>query len=49
MALFEVNESDKKFYEEMMACKRACRRLELGKKDVEQIFYGTAARVFGIK
>lgn len=35
-------------YEEMMACRKACERLGLGKKDVNSIFYGTAARVFGL-
>lgn len=35
-------------YEEIMACRKACERLGLGKKDVEQIFFGTAAGVFGV-
>lgn len=35
-------------YEEMMACKMACERLGLGRKDIDNIFYGTAARVFKI-
>lgn len=36
-------------YEEMNACKKACERLSLGKQDIKKIFYGTAARVFGIE
>lgn len=36
-------------YEEMDACRRACERLGLGKRDVENIFYGNSARIFGLK
>ena len=36
-------------YEEIMSCKRACESLGLSKKDVENIFYGTSARIFGVK
>ena len=35
-------------YEEMNACREACRRLGLGKDDVEKIFFSNAARVFGV-
>jgi len=36
-------------YEEMLACKRACETLGLGKEDVEKIFYSNSARIFGVK
>ena len=36
-------------YEEMLACKRACERLGLGRGDVENIFYRNAARLFGVE
>ena len=35
-------------YEEMLACKRACQRLHLGKDDVEKIFYSNSAKLFGL-
>ena len=36
-------------YEEMMACKKACEALGLGKEDVEKIFCKNAMRVFGMQ
>lgn len=36
-------------YEEILSCKRACKTLGLGKEDVNKIFYGNAARVFGVE
>ncbi len=35
-------------YEEMLACKRACEKLGLGKEDVRKIFHDNAAKLFGI-
>lgn len=35
-------------YEEMLACKRACEKLGLTKREVEKVFYGTSARIFGV-
>jgi len=35
-------------YEEILSCKRACEALGLGKSDVQKIFYGNAARIFGV-
>ena len=36
-------------YEEMNACRLACQRLGLGKRDVEKIFWSNSARIFGVK
>lgn len=36
-------------YEEILACKQACMRMQLGKDDVEKIFYHNAARLFGLE
>ena len=36
-------------YEEILSCKRACANMGLGKAEVEKIFYGTSARIFGVK
>ena len=36
-------------YEEMNACRLACQRLGLGKRDVEKIFFSNSARIFGVK
>lgn len=36
-------------YEEIAACKRACERLGLTGKDVNDIFYATSARIFGVE
>lgn len=35
-------------YEEIAACRRACERLGLGKAEVEKIFYGNCAKLFGL-
>lgn len=35
-------------YEEIEACRQACLRLGLGRADVEKIFYGNSARIFGV-
>ncbi|MBP5294551.1 MAG: hypothetical protein J6Y95_02390, partial [Lachnospiraceae bacterium] len=35
-------------YEEMVSCKRACEKLGLTKKDVEDIFYNNSAKLFGV-
>ena len=35
-------------YEEILSCKRACQRLGLGKDEVQKIFYGNSARIFGL-
>ena len=35
-------------YEEILACKRACMALGLGRKDVRKIFCENAAKLFGI-
>ena len=35
-------------YEEILSCKRACAKLGLGKSDIQKIFYGTSARIFGV-
>lgn len=34
-------------YEEILACKKACETLGLGKDDVKKIFYENSARIFG--
>lgn len=36
-------------YEEILACKRACETLQLGKDDVQKIFYDNSAKIFGVK
>ena len=36
-------------YEEILSCKRACEKLGLSKNDVNNIFYGNSAKIFGIK
>ena len=36
-------------YEEMNACRLACQRMGLGKRDVEKIFFSNSARIFGVK
>lgn len=36
-------------YEEMNACRLACQRMGLGKRDVEKIFWSNSARIFGVK
>lgn len=36
-------------YEEIAACKRACERLHLTKKDTDAIFFDNSARIFGVK
>lgn len=36
-------------YEEIDSCRRACERLGLGAADVNNIFYGNSARIFGVK
>lgn len=36
-------------YEEIDACRRACERLGLNSGDVDNIFYGNSAKLFGIK
>lgn len=36
-------------YEEIMSCKCACKKLGLGKAEVNKIFYENSAKIFGIK
>lgn len=36
-------------YEEILACKRACERMQLSRADVENIFYHNAAKLFGLE
>jgi hypothetical protein len=35
-------------YEEIDSCRRACQSLGLSRRDVENIFYKTSARIFGL-
>lgn len=35
-------------YEEIISCKNACNKLGLERQDINKIFYGNAARIFGV-
>ena len=35
-------------YEQIASCKKAAKELGLNKKDIQNIFYNTSARIFGL-